>query len=148
MRWCVIEQDKFEQWLKHLSAQERNDFWDHIFNEPFAEAFISNGSDSPQAVHINPPFPPVDVHERDHQLIVIMEVAGVNREQIELSAAGNRFMIKGRTSCPLSQTTIIQKERREGAFQREIELPRNIDNADYKATLRNGLLFIVFHFPE
>ncbi|WP_078410843.1 Hsp20/alpha crystallin family protein [Priestia abyssalis] len=99
-------------------------------------------------VHSPPPFPPVDVHERDHQLIVIMEIAGANREQIELSAVGNRLVIKGRTICPLSQTTIIQKERREGGFHREIDLPRNIEDADYKATFRNGLLFIVFTFQE
>jgi HSP20 family protein len=131
-----------------LSEKERSAFWDRIFDEPLAESFTTNESNSPQIVHYHNPFPLVDVHERENQLIVIMEIAGTNREQIELLASENCLVVKGRTICPISQTTIIQKERREGPFHREILLPRNIDQAKCKATFRNGLLFITFDFSE
>jgi HSP20 family protein len=73
--------------------------------------------------------PLVDVIEEADIIRIIAELPGVSKEDIDLSAAENSVTIEARSS-----------NRR---YQKEIELPGNINPETAKAKLKNGLLEIV-----
>lgn len=82
------------------------------------------------------------------QIVVCVELAGVDREQIELQAEPYRLLLRGvrqaldpeiRESPPLQ---VLALEIDQGAFQREIALPLQVDPARVRAEQRHGLLWI------
>jgi len=84
---------------------------------------------------------------RDH-LVVCVELAGVDRQEIELQAEPRRLRIRG-VRRPLEgcagETAPLQVyaiEIDQGIFQREIALPLEVAPDGVRAEQRNGLLWI------
>lgn len=92
------------------------------------------------------PHPPVDVYERDGELVIVAQVPGRRLEEFDLELHGETLSL----SCPGSPGAgecgrRILEERRKGGFVRIIRLPSGIDADRVSARLADGFLRI--HVP-
>lgn len=88
--------------------------------------------------------PPVDVYQTETEVIVLMDIAGILREEIELRAEGRKLLIRGERK-PLSgprKRQYSQMEIAHGAFQRLIDLPAVVNPGAAQCSYEDGILKI------
>jgi len=81
------------------------------------------------------------------QFVVLVELAGVDPEQIAVTAAEGSLWIAGMRGRPRAGEgghAYYRMEIDYGRFERQIPLPENIDEAGATATYEHGLLRVVF----
>jgi HSP20 family protein len=87
--------------------------------------------------------PPVDVYETPEDLLVAVEVPGVDPSTIDVAATGNVLTLKGvKQAGSLPEPQIQVRERLFGAFHRQITLPTEVDFDKAEATIDHGVLQI------
>lgn len=88
--------------------------------------------------------PRVDVFDKDNDLVVRTEVAGVDPESIEVTVEGGALTIKGGRSFESEENTesYHRKEIFEGTFERTILLPEGVDPEAITAGSKDGILEI------
>src|SRR5215210_9415693 len=87
--------------------------------------------------------PNADVFARGKDLVIRMELAGVEREEIEITLHDNTLTISGERKSDLDEeVTFYVQERFYGAFRRSMTLPAGIDEDRIDAYSDNGLLEI------
>jgi HSP20 family protein len=90
--------------------------------------------------------PMIDVCERENEIVIFVEMPGVNRSDIQLSWSHGVLIISGQKRQHLLQrgrSRYLCLERAYGQFRREIDINIPIDRNSAKAELENGLLRIV-----
>lgn len=94
--------------------------------------------------------PNVDIFEKGGEVIIQVELPGVNKNEVDLTITDDRLVIKGEIKKPegISEEDYILNERSYGPFSRTINLPRDVDKSTVKANLKNGLLEIVISRKE
>jgi HSP20 family protein len=90
-------------------------------------------------------FPTVELTEEDDRFVLIADMPGVNKDNINLSLTGNLLSISGQREMrkPTDDASPVRTERRSGEFKRTIELPSSVEGDDIKATLRDGVLKLI-----
>jgi HSP20 family protein len=91
--------------------------------------------------------PPADVVVAEDAARVILELAGVPRDQVRVRLHGRTLEVSGRR-VPPREPTGAHYHRAEiyfGEFQRLIELPWEADEKRIEAVYRDGLLEIRIH---
>ncbi len=92
--------------------------------------------------------PSVNLYETETHYLVCVDLAGVQKEKIDLQVHEGRLTLRGIRSVP---TTGIEKDRRtrvhlmeidHGSFVREVELPSNSSSEHIAAQYRDGLLWV------
>jgi len=88
--------------------------------------------------------PAVDIAELEDRYEIIVELAGVRREEIDLYTEGNQLVVTGWRGDPgpRERVRIHQMEIEEGQFRRRILLPEHVDAEKITARFREGLLRI------
>ena len=90
--------------------------------------------------------PNTDVYILEGNLVIKVELAGIKREDVELSAEGHRLTISGhRPDCcrnTPAKCKFLVMEINYGAFESVIELPAEYDLSQAKAAYQNGFLRI------
>ena len=89
--------------------------------------------------------PPMDVHETDDAIVVKLEVAGVQEDDIELSLYPNALVVHGirRDDAEHSEVDCFHAAQvRYGLFHADVALPAPIQQEDVTATYRDGFLRI------
>ena len=89
--------------------------------------------------------PAVDCYATDDppQLVVAVELAGVDPESIEIVAEGNALTVSGQRHRPRVAGQVYQQAEIEyGAFERRLSLEHEIDPAAATAAYEHGLLRI------
>jgi HSP20 family molecular chaperone IbpA len=94
-----------------------------------------------------PPWmPPVSVHVDDKELVVQVDLAGVPRESIKVSVAGDAITVSGTRPPPWSSNTVDERlrysERPFGPFLRSVTMPAGVAMGDLRATLTDGVLVV------
>lgn len=86
--------------------------------------------------------PRVDVVEKDDEIVVRAEVAGVDKKDIDISMTENTLTIKGKTNHELREErgNYACAEIIHGSFSRTIGLPSEVDVDQAKASFSNGIL--------
>lgn len=89
--------------------------------------------------------PAVDVYETADHLVIIVDLAGIDQDHLQIIADRSTVAIRGERSNPGSGTrrTYYQMEIDSGAFERVISLPVTIDSEHAKARYRDGMLEII-----
>jgi len=85
--------------------------------------------------------PAVDVVETDAAYVLSVELPGVAREDVELSADGNLLEVSGTRPHPAAGSFALM-ERCYGPFRRSFELPSPIDSDAVSADLVAGVLTV------
>lgn len=98
--------------------------------------------------------PPVNLYETDEAYLVCVDLAGVDKDSVDLHLVENRLALRGRREvppCPENlrlenevpcRAKIHLMEIDHGNFARDVELPSDIQQADIHASYRNGMLWI------
>ncbi len=87
--------------------------------------------------------PPVDVNETDEDIIVTLELPGVEKENIEITSVDNELSVQAKRSAGPERDERVQKgERSYDLFKRTVKLPSGIKSEQAKAAFNNGLLTV------
>jgi HSP20 family protein len=94
--------------------------------------------------------PNTDVYVADCGLVIKVELAGMQRENLELTVEGNRLRISGQRpdGCRPSQCKFLVMEIDYGAFESIIEVPAGCDLSRGKAVYQNGFLRVDVPFTS
>ena len=88
--------------------------------------------------------PQTDIFENDNALTVIMEMPGVDKDNVSVDLENDRLQIEGRIEFNLyDEMEPIYTEYNIGHFRRSFTLSSKIDRAAISADLNNGVLKIL-----
>ena len=108
--------------------------------------FWRAGVEPPQEgrTHSTAWIPRIDIFAQGDDLVIRCELAGVARDEVDLSLESNALTIFGeRTGAPaVEDTAYYVRERQYGSFRRTINLPEGTDRSSVTALLQDGLLEI------
>jgi HSP20 family protein len=94
--------------------------------------------------------PNTDVYVADSGLVIKVELAGMQRENLELTVEGNRLRISGQRpdGCRPPRCKFLVMEIDYGAFESIIEVPAGCDLSQGKAIYQNGFLRVDVPFTS
>ena len=104
------------------------------------------GSSKPPRVHLARMWEPaVDVYETEKEVVVVVELAGVKREMMELVVSGNTVQLRGerRDTRQAGGRSYYRMEIHKGPFEKVVHLPATVDPEETRASYEDGLLVIV-----
>ncbi len=86
--------------------------------------------------------PPVDVFERDNNVIVKVDVPGLKVDDLQVTATDDTISIRGefKEETETREEGYFRRERQAGKFQRVIPMPATIKLDDVKASFKDGIL--------
>jgi HSP20 family protein len=88
--------------------------------------------------------PNTDVYVTQELLVIKVELAGMRKEDLELTVEGSRLTITGHRpdGCRAPKCKFLVMEINYGSFQSVIELPPGYDLSQAQAAYQNGFLRI------
>jgi HSP20 family protein len=88
--------------------------------------------------------PAADVYETGDSFVVLMELPGIDEDDVEVAVDGDRLLVKGerRSRLPARPDRFHRMERSHGSFARAFALPQAVDPDQVSAQFRDGLLRI------
>jgi HSP20 family protein len=86
--------------------------------------------------------PAVDLYEEKDDIVVKAELAGMDKENIEVNLTDHTLTIKGekKKEAETKEKDYYRSERSYGAFLRTLELPKEVHADKVKANFKNGIL--------
>jgi HSP20 family protein len=86
-------------------------------------------------------YPPLNVFRKGDDFVVIAEVPGINKSNLEVQVKGNTLRIAGTKSVSYPEgASLHRRERLGGRFDRAVMLPVAIDADAVRAECRDGIL--------
>ncbi len=88
--------------------------------------------------------PQMDIYETPDEIILLAELAGVEKDQLEVEINTKAVRVHGQRPClpRVEKSTYRLAEIQYGRFERVLFLPAPIDTETVKASFSNGLLRI------
>jgi HSP20 family protein len=88
--------------------------------------------------------PPVDVYEDEHNVVLKLEVPGVNEDDLKVSLENNTLTVTGERKFEKEEKeeNFHRIERRYGSFTRTFRLPNTVDSEKVEAGYDKGILKI------
>lgn len=92
--------------------------------------------------------PNTDVYATDSGVVIKVELAGMQRENLELTVDGNQLRISGQRpdGCRAPHCKFLVMEINYGVFESIIEVPDSCDLSRGKAVYQNGFLRVDIPF--
>lgn len=149
-----MDYEKLKQWMDMAKNMNGGEFWNNIFDQEFAKQFINDPPFNSQVSGSNHqedrqeskhrPFPSIDLLEGEEEVVVMIEVPGIKKENIELALKGNILTVKGNALPIHPHLKLTYSERFYGEFQRQISLPDIITPNQLNAKFWNGILYVSY----
>ncbi len=110
--------------------------------EPFGEGASGKVANGHQWI------PATDVYETPERWVVKMEVAGINKEDVEITLNDRTLIVRGYRPdpCRTGKCKFRQVEIDYGQFERRFVIPRSVNAEHVTASYRNG--FLVIELPK
>lgn len=86
--------------------------------------------------------PPTDVYDTDDEIIIRVEIAGMNDADFSIHLDQNMLVISGSRPDTTKRKAFQQMEIRFGEFVSQVELSVPIDTGKVEARYTNGFLYI------
>ncbi|HET6146999.1 MAG TPA: Hsp20/alpha crystallin family protein [Polyangia bacterium] len=95
-------------------------------------------------------FPPMNITQDDDSFYLRAEIPGIKPAELSISALRNRVSISGRREIPREHERVSyhRKERPEGAFNRAVTLPVEVDPERVDARYSDGILTLTLPKAE
>jgi HSP20 family protein len=86
-------------------------------------------------------FPPLNVFRKGDDVVVITEVPGIGKSDLQVQVKGNTIRISGSKSVRYGERAgVHRRERLAGSFDRAVTVPVEIDADKVRAECRDGIL--------
>lgn len=86
-------------------------------------------------------YPPINVFQQGDDLVAIVELPGLNKEDLNIQAQENTIRIAGRKAINYpDDVSLHRRERVSGMFDRTLVIPVQLDPEGIKAEYNDGLL--------
>jgi HSP20 family protein len=86
-------------------------------------------------------YPPINMFRKGDDFVAIVELAGLDKSDIEIQAKDNVVRLSGKKTASYPDgVSAHRRERVFGSFDRTITVPVQIDADKIKAEYRNGIL--------
>jgi len=88
--------------------------------------------------------PGVDIYETGSEVVVKLEVPGIEKKDLDISITDTDLTVKGevRKEEEVKEENYYRRERRYGSFSRTIPLPGPVQTGAAKASFKDGVLEI------
>lgn len=87
------------------------------------------------------PFPPINVFQQGEELLAIIELPGIDKNDLQIQAKDNTIRISGKKSIQYpDRVSVHRRERMFGEFNRTLTLPVSVESDRIKAEYRDGIL--------
>ena len=94
-------------------------------------------------------YPPINLFQQGDDLVAIVELPGVIKEDLNIQAKENTIRIAGRKAVDYPENVSLhRRERLSGAFDRTLVLPMQVDSDRIKAEYNDGLLALFIPSAE
>src|ERR1700674_1994941 len=125
--------------LRELSAmQDRM----NRMNRLFRESYSPEGPE--EALTTTALAPPVDIYEDEHNIILKIDVPGIDEKDIDVSVQNNTLTVHGERKIEKEEKeeNFRRVERQYGSFTRSFTLPSSVDPEQVSAHCDRGMLKI------
>jgi HSP20 family protein len=86
-------------------------------------------------------YPPVNVFQQGDDLMAIVELPGVNKDDLNIQAKGNTIRIAGSKAIDYPENmSLHRRERLSGVFDRTLVVPMQVNPDGIEAAYNDGLL--------
>jgi HSP20 family protein len=121
----------------HRLGERVDDFFDRVFELASAPRYVLHHGWRP----------PTDVYQVDNGFVVVVELAGVDENDLNVTLDKGRLKIAGSRPLPDvgDRKQVLQLEIEQGPFERQISLPAGTDAHGVRARFKNG--FLLVHVP-
>jgi len=132
--------ENIEKWKREMEKS-----FQRIFNQPFFKEPLISKKEFKNFTQ-----PLSDIRETDNNLIITVDLPGVEKKDIQLKVTENTIEIKAERSHKEEQKKkgYYKLERSYGGFYRALTLPCKIKPEKAKAELKNGVLKITLPKKE
>src|SRR6476469_3583688 len=79
------------------------------------------------------PYPPINVFQQGDDILAIVELPGVDKDELQIQAKENTLRISGKKVVNYPQGSVHRRERVFGQFDRTLSLPIQLDPDSIKA---------------
>jgi HSP20 family protein len=87
------------------------------------------------------PFPPINVFQQGDNILAIVELPGINKNDLQIEAKENTIRISGKKTVDYPDGgSVHRRERIFGEFDRTLSLPVQLDPDGIRAEYRDGVL--------
>jgi HSP20 family protein len=87
------------------------------------------------------PFPPINVFQQGDDIVAIVELAGVDKNDLQIQAKENTIKISGKKTVEIPEgVSSHRRERISGEFDRTLSLPIQLDPDGIRAEYQDGIL--------
>ncbi|TLS37608.1 Hsp20/alpha crystallin family protein [Pseudalkalibacillus caeni] len=150
-----MDPERLKQWMEIAKSFQGNDFWSSIFDNENPQNMMNQFADMTKGSQTNKPpqslqksssspFPRVDIFMSNYEVILIFELPGVKKGDLELAVSGRHLIIKGNVKSENQDIRAIHTERYYGPFERTIELPEPAEETNITAVFQEGLLEVTY----
>jgi len=87
--------------------------------------------------------PPTDVYDTDAAAVVKVEIAGIDKADIDITFANRVLTVTGARRDPADKLTYQQMEIKYGVFRTDVFLPWTVKEKNIEANYEDGFLIIV-----
>src|ERR1700691_5675687 len=123
--------------LREFSAlQERMNRMNRLFRE-------SSSPEGPEEAPTTTSLaPPVDIYEDEHNIVLKIEVPGIDESDIDVRIQNNRLTVQGERKIEKEEKeeNFRRVERQYGRFTRSFTLPSSVDSGQVSAHYDRGVL--------
>ncbi|MHC4320923.1 MAG: Hsp20/alpha crystallin family protein [Planctomycetota bacterium] len=88
-------------------------------------------------------YPPVNIFEKRGDLVLVAELPGIKKEDLQLQVKGNTARLSGERVVNYGENISYHRiERNSSKFDRTLKLPINVEEDQVKAEYKDGILVI------
>ena len=86
-------------------------------------------------------FPPINIFKKDDDFVAVVELPGIDKNDLEIEAKENTIRIRGKKTVAYGeQASVHRRERVAGVFDRTLSVPIRIEPDRIRAEYRDGIL--------
>jgi HSP20 family protein len=95
-------------------------------------------------------FPPVNLYANEHDLLLTLEVPGLDPSKFDVTFTGDSVTVSGErpADTPKDGDSFHRRERSSGQFRRALKLPFEVDPSRTEAAYEKGVLRVKMTRPE
>ncbi|MFB6366770.1 Hsp20/alpha crystallin family protein [Paenibacillus elgii] len=139
-----MDLDRMKKWLDFAKEFQHGQFWDSVFDKDYTEKIMEQftQSSAPPKPLNNSRFPLADIFKNNREFIIVLDLPGTRKEDIEISIADYSLNVRGVVKPRNSGMSKVQTERFSGEFERTITLPELVGGTNISAKFDNGIIEI------